>query len=280
MSRKKPAKHLHGPHRKLLRLLACFIVLGTSSGAACALDISLSKVELDEGRAYMGPGGFPTTKPLFADVNPANRPITALWSSKQQPDHVDSYRQPWRSFPLEQFESIVGPIHRHVLIVRILDEPESEKLRCNVVSDSNGVVSVIENCSPPVRSLEFEARTVTNGLLIEWGCDDSVIPAVDLGAEPLGNNGYDGSRLFAFSANAPLPTPKFEKVANPQLPASVSKQFALNYDALQVDFGDGVERWIIYFSDFVAGPYLWLIEHPMDEERRTVTQAVDVYGRC
>lgn len=262
-----------------LHLLARFILLIPIS-AASALDINLSDLHVDGGYAYMGMGGAGSIAPFFLDDMRPSAAAKTLWESKKKPDYVDSYKQPWRRFPLENFESIIGPIQRHVLIVRVVEEPSTDKARCSVEPDSRGYVSVIENCSQPVSDLQFEYRKVTQGLLIQWGCDDAILPAVDLGPTPKGENGYEGSQLFAFSANIPIPLPKHQKVTEPQLPDSVKKKFAINYDAWRLDFGDGVERWIIYFSDFMAGPYLRLIEHPRDDKKRKVIDSFEVYGRC
>lgn len=187
---------------------------------------------------------------------------------------TDQYRQPWvRARP-----RLSG--HRNALLVRVRERANPDgRSPCKVEVGPKGYVEQIENCSMPIAGFEFFPRTVIETPMVRWLCDGSWLPALYLGDAPEGNNGYEGMWMFAVVSEHELPVPTVKRIT-PTIPPSIEKQFAQGYDAWSFDFGDGVERWLIYFSDFMAGPYYWLIEDPRDDRARRVRQASSIYGRC
>lgn len=187
---------------------------------------------------------------------------------------TDDYHQPW------VLSKPKVPGNRHILLVRVNEQPSPDgKARCNTETDEKGYVKVIENCSMPIDSFEFFHLTVKETPLVQWSCDDSWQPALYIGTAPEGNNGYEGGQLLAISSDSELPIPKVEKI-EPKLPASVEKAFAVGYDAWSFDFGDGIERWLIYYSDFRAGPYYRMIEYPRNSYMREVRRANLIFEGC
>ena len=187
---------------------------------------------------------------------------------------TDQYRNPWvRTRP-----QITG--NHHVLLVRVREMANpNRRSPCNVETGANNIVKVIENCSMPIDHFEFFPRTVSETLVTPSSFDGSGTLALYIGGAPEGDNGYEGMFLFAFISQSKLPAPKVKRIS-PTIPPSIEKQFARGYDAWSFDFGDGTERWLIYFSDFRAGPYYWLIENPHNKKTRKVRQARSVFGNC
>lgn len=128
--------------------------------------------------------------------------LLALWDSDTTQDaFTDNYRQPWKSVDIAQLEELFGEIPEDYSLMYV-DNTEQWGSYCG---DDGGSGA----CDRPLPRLRQSHMKVQRAMLFQWGCDGSIVPALELGLWPWGQIGYDWPPVIALNIGD---APKFDLI--------------------------------------------------------------------
>lgn len=105
------------------------------------------------------------------NVEPYQDQLNKLWDATDKIYNVDSYNQQWKLVDLKILEEVVGHFPTEYILVSPVWKREviNENTSRNVVQNFNATLVKVNKAA-----------------LFKWGCDDSVIPVLNIGAWPEG----------------------------------------------------------------------------------------------
>ena len=205
-----------------------YLVIPLSSASDDIVIIYATTVDLEGDNLYV-PAGYPVNS---TGLQPQLR---SLWEGSDAPIQVDSYEQKWKEIPLHEMSTLFGGIEELYLVI-------------------------FEN-----RAYKHQ---VTAAHIFEWGCDNSLIPVLDLGGLQFHPSRirWRGTAIAVSSQNANL-----ELLAvDPDLIPEEFYAYGQQPEGWEI-WVDGVKRYSYIARDlYTVGPLNLLVDHLSGEVTESV----------
>lgn len=118
--------------------------------------------------------------------------LQALWNSDAAKDaFTGDYGQLWKTVSIAKLEELFGAIPEDYLLIHI-DNAGGWGSHC-------GATAI---CDRPLPRLLQTRMQVQRAMLFEWGCDGSIVPALELGPWPWDKTGYDWPAVIALNVGS------------------------------------------------------------------------------
>lgn len=145
-----------------------------------------------DGKIYIAAG-------LGNDAEHRVKALRELWNSGAARDaFTDSYGQPWKALEVTQLETLFGEIPQEYSLIYI-DNFGQWGSYCG----DTGI------CDRPLPRLLQTRMHVQRAMLFQWGCDDSIVPVLELDPWPWEKLGYDWPAVIALNIEG---APEFDLI--------------------------------------------------------------------